>query len=257
MLARYRSCVMQAYIHVAVVSLLGLSAAWGTTLELIRPSGGGLTPSPNPPMVEAVITGVRIDDHAATVTVDGMGADLLPEADGSDNDLDGMVDEQGEHLVSWPEAGMSRFIARWPWALAADDPSTPDNEGAHTLRIIVEVPGETLERTVRFAVFSDGGVDSLLVCPSPFDPFQEGARIGYRARTAGSLRIRVYDFQGREVAIVRDWSLVEPGWHFPAETWDGRGDDGKQVGNGVYFVRIEFDNDRWIEEMVEPCLVSH
>lgn len=238
------------------VILLG-AVARGASLQIVRPAGGDPAPSPNPPVVELLITDAVVNDEAFRIAVDGREAVLLPAADGVDNDADGMIDEQGEALVSWPSPSTSRFMARWPWAVAEDDPSTAANEGIHDLHVAVRLDGQTLEGHVRFAVFATGGVDSVLVFPSPFDPWRTVARIAYRLRTAGSLRIRVHDFQGRPVATVRDWSIAEPGWFFPGERWDGRDDQGRRVANGVYFVRVEFDNGRWISETVESCLVAH
>lgn len=46
---------------------------------------------------------------------------------------------------------------------------------------------------------------------------------------------RVLDLQGRTVRVLHSGGLARG---TSALTWDGRGDDGKQVGAGVYFVRL-------------------
>ncbi|MCU0611962.1 MAG: hypothetical protein MUE60_09265, partial [Candidatus Eisenbacteria bacterium] len=238
-----------------VALLAAATAAQGLQLEVVHPSGPEPAATLNPPLVEAIVDGALLDDAAWLVTIDGIRGCLLPEDDGTDNDSDGLVDELGERLVSFPGPARSRFVARWPWAIAADDPSTSDNEGIHTLVISVRAGMEALTREVSIAVFRTGGIDSLLVCPSPFDPFHEAVRIGYRSTTAGTMRIRVHDFQGRVVATVHGWRSVDPGWFFPWATWDGRDGDGHRVANGVYFVRVEFDDGLHTEERVERCLV--
>lgn len=227
-------------------------------LEVIRPQGGDPAPAPNPPFVEALVTEALVDEGAFDITIDGIAGDLDAEADGIDNDGDELVDEPGERLVTWPSGSMSRLIARWPWSLTEDDPATAANEGLHLLNITVTLPGgEVVEQRVAFAVFSTGGLDSLMVCPSPFDPFHQGARIIYRTKVSGSVRIRIHDFQGRVVTTLRDWSVTDPGGHYRGDTWNGRDREGRPVPNGVYYVRVEFDDGCARNDVVESCLVTH
>jgi flagellar hook assembly protein FlgD len=53
---------------------------------------------------------------------------------------------------------------------------------------------------------------------------------------SGATRVEVYDIQGRLVKrLVNAW--LPAGNH--AVTWDGTNDQGRPVGSGVYFSRIE------------------
>jgi mono/diheme cytochrome c family protein len=61
------------------------------------------------------------------------------------------------------------------------------------------------------------------------------------------LETKVYDVQGRLVAELNRFTH-EPAHGSAFVTWDGRGDDGKLVAAGVYFVRIASPRSRYEEE---------
>lgn len=229
------------------------------TLDLLQPRGGDPAPAANPPIVELLIHGGHVLEDSIRLTIDGMSADFDPAFDGIDNDGDGLVDETSEGIVSYPAASQTRLHARWPWSLESDDPATRDvNEGLHTLNVRVSPPvGQEIEVAIRFAVYGRGGLDSLIVYPSPFDPGQENARVAFRTFTEGAVRIDVVDFQGRTVVKIADWAETFPGWHQdPAHLWDGRDNNGDVVGNGVYFVRVAFKTGTFTEERIEKCFLA-
>jgi flagellar hook assembly protein FlgD len=64
------------------------------------------------------------------------------------------------------------------------------------------------------------------------NPFHRGTSIRFEAPVAGKAVLTVYDVRGRRVAVMMS-SLVDAGPH--RVEWDGRGDDGREVGAGVYF----------------------
>ncbi|HEU4334589.1 MAG TPA: FlgD immunoglobulin-like domain containing protein, partial [Candidatus Eisenbacteria bacterium] len=69
--------------------------------------------------------------------------------------------------------------------------------------------------------------------PNPFDP---STVISLSLPNSGATRVEVYDIQGRLVKrLVNVW--LPAGNH--AVTWDGTNDQGRPVGSGVYFSRIE------------------
>jgi len=73
----------------------------------------------------------------------------------------------------------------------------------------------------------------LAAYPNPFRP---GTTVPFALGRGGRVRVLVYDVAGRRVATLTDRVLGE-GAH---ETcWDGRGDDGRPVSAGTYFVRME------------------
>lgn len=66
------------------------------------------------------------------------------------------------------------------------------------------------------------------------NPFAGRARIGFALPTRSKVSLRVYDLLGRQVRTLVDGEL-EAGRH--EASWDGRGEGGKHLGPGVYFVR--------------------
>ncbi len=71
--------------------------------------------------------------------------------------------------------------------------------------------------------------------PNPFNP---RTRIAFAVPGAGSSRVRlsVYDLRGRRVARLVDGEL--PGGRHAVD-WQGRDDEGRPVGSGVYLYRLE------------------
>jgi flagellar hook assembly protein FlgD len=52
----------------------------------------------------------------------------------------------------------------------------------------------------------------------------------------GPVRIAVYDVAGREVRSIVDGPMPAGTW---TRQWDGRGNEGRAVAAGVYFLRME------------------
>jgi hypothetical protein len=79
--------------------------------------------------------------------------------------------------------------------------------------------------------------------PNPFSPDDEVTRIYYKTGTQNvRVTIRIFDFGMNPVKVLlQNATRSTPGMQWTA--WDGRRDDGMQVANGVYFYRIEVDND--------------
>ncbi|MEZ4650048.1 MAG: FlgD immunoglobulin-like domain containing protein [Candidatus Eisenbacteria bacterium] len=65
------------------------------------------------------------------------------------------------------------------------------------------------------------------------NPTPAGATLRFASATSGQLDVAVYDARGRQVSTLG--RTIESG---TAEiSWDGRGDDGRPVATGVYFIR--------------------
>ncbi|MCH8245788.1 MAG: T9SS type A sorting domain-containing protein [Bacteroidetes bacterium] len=62
------------------------------------------------------------------------------------------------------------------------------------------------------------------------NPVRETAEIEFRVEVKGTVRLSIYDSQGREVAVLVD-SMLEPGLH--RSTWSS-----SMLASGVYFLRI-------------------
>jgi len=76
-----------------------------------------------------------------------------------------------------------------------------------------------------------GAFDLRLAGPNPS---RDGPTFELALPTRRSVAIDVYDVRGARVRSYPD-AEFEPGWH--RVTWDGRGDDNRPLGAGVYFVR--------------------
>ncbi|MCG3153496.1 MAG: hypothetical protein DKINENOH_00084 [bacterium] len=69
--------------------------------------------------------------------------------------------------------------------------------------------------------------------PNPFNPETE---IRYTLPAAGSVRLALYDLTGRQVMMLFEGEQ-QAGHHIIR--WHGRDSDGRPVGSGVYFCRLE------------------
>ncbi len=74
-----------------------------------------------------------------------------------------------------------------------------------------------------------------LATPWP-NPIAAAATLHFRLPAEGPARLSVHDVSGREVAVVQSGRL-EAGGH--SARWDGRDARGREVGNGIYFFRLE------------------
>ncbi len=85
-------------------------------------------------------------------------------------------------------------------------------------------------------------VPTALVARAPHpNPFRGGVRIGYGLPTEEDVMIDILDVGGRRVYA---WSLGRQGAGSHAVVWDGRGEDGRGVPPGVYFVDIRAGGSR-------------
>ena len=80
--------------------------------------------------------------------------------------------------------------------------------------------------------------------PNPFNPV---TTIAFALPEAGPARLAVYDVSGRLVAVLAE-GVHEAGEH--EAVWNGRDAAGRQLGSGVYFVRLEFAGSVSTRKMV-------
>ena len=69
--------------------------------------------------------------------------------------------------------------------------------------------------------------------PNPFNPLTS---IRFHIPNRGRIRVAIYDISGREVTTIAD-EVRNAG--FFSETWNGTDHSGRDVGSGVYFVRMQ------------------
>ena len=80
------------------------------------------------------------------------------------------------------------------------------------------------------------GLSALRLDPAAPNPFGARTEIAFALSGPGSVRLRVYDVTGREVARLADGPLAA-GRHL--RSWDGRDARGQLVASGIYFLRLE------------------
>lgn len=80
---------------------------------------------------------------------------------------------------------------------------------------------------------------TLLFAPQP-NPATMGATFGFSLSAAGPVEIELYSVTGQRVRQLAN-AVFGAGEH--AVRWDGRGDDGKTVAPGVYFVNLRANGE--------------
>jgi hypothetical protein len=81
--------------------------------------------------------------------------------------------------------------------------------------------------------------------PNPFNP---RTTLAITIASAGPVKVRVFDFQGRLVRTLLDAQLVPAGSR--TLTWDGINDRGTQVASGVYLVRMDTAGSSFQQKIV-------
>jgi hypothetical protein len=106
-----------------------------------------------------------------------------------------------------------------------------------------------------FAILSDGtgvssestpGEDVSLRCFP--NPTSSGAIVEYTVKLKGRVRLGIYGVSGRRVACLVDSHVPHRGVR--TALWDGRGDDGRDLPSGVYFVRLEAGQESALHKIV-------
>ncbi len=90
--------------------------------------------------------------------------------------------------------------------------------------------------------FSNG---DLFNSPNPFNPT---TTVNYSAGEAGHARLIIFDSRGREVRLLLDGNIAQPGDY--SAFWDGRDNKGRDVASGVYYAVLEINGRRYTHKMV-------
>lgn len=79
--------------------------------------------------------------------------------------------------------------------------------------------------------------------PNPFSPDDEITRIYYKStKQSSKITIKIFDFGMNPVRTLIQ-NASRSGTDVLFTSWDGKNDQGAQAANGVYFYRVEFDNE--------------
>jgi len=79
------------------------------------------------------------------------------------------------------------------------------------------------------------GVDFGIYSASP-NPTTSGMSIGYAMAKSGPARLAIYNLSGQRVRTLLD-GRAEAGMN--AVRWDGRGENGRTLAPGTYFIRLK------------------
>jgi hypothetical protein len=78
------------------------------------------------------------------------------------------------------------------------------------------------------------------------NPFRGSTTIAFSLMEAGPVRVTVFGVDGRKVRTLTN-GLWEAGFHRLA--WDGRGDDGRTMSAGIYFVQLTTNQGRFTKRI--------
>jgi hypothetical protein len=97
--------------------------------------------------------------------------------------------------------------------------------------------------TVFLASESLASTSESYAFPNPFSPNREVTKIKYSLSQTSNVTIRIFDFGMNLVRTIiqntsRSFTIQQ------LEVWDGRGENGKIVPNGVYFYRIDIGSEK-------------
>jgi len=80
--------------------------------------------------------------------------------------------------------------------------------------------------------------------PNPFSPRQEELKIMYSTENKpASVTIRIFDFGMNYIRTVIQNTQRQRGLEGPPDFWDGRDDNGNLLPNGVYFYRVDVNDN--------------
>ena len=96
------------------------------------------------------------------------------------------------------------------------------------------------------AVEHDTPPASLFLAAAP-NPVRDAARISFGLPRATTVRLAIFDVNGRQVRVVADGPM-SAGRH--ALMWDGRDEGGSHLAAGAYFIHLEAGSDRVTRKIV-------
>lgn len=106
---------------------------------------------------------------------------------------------------------------------------------------------ETSFWTGRWKIYFAGKLKSereTFCYPNPFSPRQEQLKIMYNTdNKPANVTIRIFDFGMNYIRTVIQNVTRQRGLEGPPDFWDGRDDNGNYLPNGVYFYRVDIDDE--------------
>lgn len=176
-------------------------------------------------------------DWGTVLMNDALPAELSPTAVG-DYDSDGIPDM----MVKFGRNALIGILAgREAEKIWVDDErgETPplDHGDEFELGVTGDLyDGRTFSGTDVIRVINPGGgSDNGAALAVSLVPLGRAAGVSYELSAPGPVKLQVYDAAGRLVRTLVDEYRVSGRYDI---TWDGRTDNGRRVGSGVYFIRL-------------------
>ncbi len=108
------------------------------------------------------------------------------------------------------------------------DPDDPES----WILFTTPTPGAPNDSTIGAPVLPPAVATVHHAYPNPFNP---ATTVAFSVPGAGPVNLAVFDVRGRRVATLVD-GVLDPGRH--ERRWEGRDDQGRSVGSGVYLARL-------------------
>jgi hypothetical protein len=114
--------------------------------------------------------------------------------------------------------------------------------GVHTAKLEVKDNDGNLA-TQEWQFFVEQEKAGILNARNYPNPFSGTTNIAFRLSKQAQVTIKIYDFSGRPVRLLKDNEVMEVGSHNGDITWDGKTDEGDELANGVYLCQIIMKTD--------------
>ncbi len=109
-------------------------------------------------------------------------------------------------------------------------------------------PGEMNTVTTSIAVFDQQNqLEKYHLYQNYPNPFNSSTQIRYKLSSDGFVNITVYDISGRQVTVLVNQSQPKG---FRQVRWNGTNTKGKTVSNGIYFYKLQTNEERSVRAMV-------
>jgi hypothetical protein len=169
------------------------------------------------------------------------------------DEFTGALDNQGERITITRDSTEVIYDLQYddepPWPECADGrggtlvPVSPDTKAdyqqAAYWRCSAQYNGSPGEDDPDITNIPEGNdINEFQVGQNYPNPFSDHTYIIYTIPYRSKVRVEVYSVMGQKIAVISD-EMKEAGKHITA--WNGTGQDGRQVPDGLYFCRISFN----------------
>ncbi len=186
----------------------------------------------------------------ATVNIDAVADDdSIPGVALIDPSTNGNIKASGWNIISDPNSNPAPFNYNERSHVLGDETfvwhvNAPNSPGTHRVlgRVLYgreRYNQDTISIVLTTAVAEEPGTrfpgqgPALKTSPNPFSQYTQ---ITYSILQEGHFALRTYDASGRLVRTIADTDM-DKGIH--SLPWDGRGDSGKDLPEGIYFLTLD------------------